>query len=171
MTPESGADCGRTNRPASGTPSSVVVGEPRGVLGPRLGAARLRAQRLNSEATAVRSRDIVRPHPGTSWPRGDHREACRLRTTTATNLYRHSRATSHGDIERSPSKPLTSSARTSPVDVLLRESGRAYVLEANFPCLFPQAERFGVWVASGLEVDERRRGLGRENDRGAGHPA
>jgi hypothetical protein len=36
------------------------------------------------------------------------------------------------------------------VDILLHESGRAYVLEANFPCFFPQAERFGVSVAGAM---------------------
>lgn len=44
------------------------------------------------------------------------------------------------------------------VDVLTHESGRLYVLEANFPCYFPQAERFGAEVA--LAMVDHLAGLG-----------
>jgi len=36
------------------------------------------------------------------------------------------------------------------VDLLLHPSGRAYLLEANFPCYFPQAEMFGADVAGAM---------------------
>lgn len=39
------------------------------------------------------------------------------------------------------------------VDILLHPSGRAYLLEANFPCFFPQAERFGRADVAGLMVE------------------
>ena len=39
------------------------------------------------------------------------------------------------------------------VDVLLHGSGRIYLLEANFPCYFPQAERFGRVDVAGAMVE------------------
>jgi glutathione synthase/RimK-type ligase-like ATP-grasp enzyme len=38
------------------------------------------------------------------------------------------------------------------VDVLEHPSGRLYVLEANFPCYFPQAESYGAADVSGALV-------------------
>jgi hypothetical protein len=39
--------------------------------------------------------------------------------------------------------------RFAGVDILVHPSGRLYVLEANFPCYFPQAEKFGAADVSG----------------------